>query len=475
MKQRRHTAPSVAALLAATLGAVFIVTLWWLDNTPFDRRVAASLTVALYVGLLCATLIKHNNRLETNSSVLSSQDDNSLLIRAYDYIVTYASETGTAKQIAELTSTRLQQLDFHTKVLELNQLVACQAAPKQGLLMVLSTTGEGDAPRNGAKLMQHKQLPLPITAIRYGILALGDSRYTHFCGFALQTENWLNRGGAKALFPTILVNQGAPDAISSWFQNLDIKEGPSESQQWTLQSRTHLNPDSKYPPLYRLSLQSDTPADWKAGDLVRLRPKQGEGNRLYSIASTPEQGQLTLFVRLMSHPDGSPGLGSGLLCQQLAPGEPVQLDLVPHPSFRLAVADSPLILIGAGSGAAGLLAHLDEQLQQGNSGHWLIFGERCPLHDNYLPEQIQPWLNNGHLKHFDAAYSRDPHSPTYVQDYLTRHADRLHEWVNNGASLLICGNRDKMGAAVLSTLNTLLSPETTSSLISKGRLMTDLY
>ena len=88
--------------------------------------------------------------------------------------------------------------------------------------------------------------------------------------------------------------------------------------------------------------------------------------REYSIASVPGEGGIVLFVRLQRHADGSPGAASGWLCLGGA-GDTVALRVRPHARFRLGDnARRPLILIGNGSGLAGLRAHLKARIDAGD-------------------------------------------------------------------------------------------------------------
>src|SRR5690606_34272979 len=79
--------------------------------------------------------------------------------------------------------------------------------------------------------------------------------------------------------------------------------------------------------------------------------------RSYSIASLPGDGQLELLVRRMRHPDGSLGIGSGWLTEHAAIGSEIALRVRENRAFHPLPDDSPLILIGSGTGLAGLRAH----------------------------------------------------------------------------------------------------------------------
>src|SRR5690606_28830304 len=92
---------------------------------------------------------------------------------------------------------------------------------------------------------------------------------------------------------------------------------------------------------------------------TRLEPLP---HREYSIASVPAEGGLRLVLRRMLRPDGSPGIGSGWLCDHARPGGMIDLRIRANPGFHGPDAGTPLVLVGNGTGIAGLRAHLAERI-----------------------------------------------------------------------------------------------------------------
>ncbi len=164
--------------------------------------------------------------------------------------------------------------------------------------------------------------------------------------------------------------------------------------------------------------------------------------RSYSIASIPQDGRLHLLVRQTWRDDGTPGQASHWLTTGLDVGATLTLQLRAHPGFRLeGNAQRPLILIGNGTGLAGLRAHLRTRAALGQHANWLIAGERQAAHDQLYGAELHAWHATGHLQHLDWAFSRDGDAKTYVQDRLHQHANRLREWVQTrGAALYVCGS-----------------------------------
>ena len=198
-------------------------------------------------------------------------------------------------------------------------------------------------------------------------------------------------------------------------------------------------------------------------------------HREYSIASLPGESHLRLLVRRMTREDGTPGLGSGWLCEFAAPGSTIDLRVRRNPAFHPAPADHPLILVGNGTGMAGLRAHLQARIDAGVRRNWLLFGERSPAHDFFYGDEIRRWQSDGWLERVDLAFSRAPEDPAYVQHRLHQAAGALRDWVDRGAVILVCGNATGMAPAVDAVLAEVLGQARRDALRDEGRYRRDVY
>jgi sulfite reductase (NADPH) flavoprotein alpha-component len=503
--------PLLSALLAAGL-------LLWLRP---PREVSAALVVLGYLGF--CLLIWRRNRQPS----LSAGDS--------ELLIAYASQGGQALDLAQRSVSQLRDAGLAAHCLPLNRLQPGQF--KGRVLFVVSTYGEGEAPDNGARFArQLQEAGLDLHGLRYAVLGLGDSQYQHFCGFGAYLDRQLQACGAIPLFDRLDVDRCDAGTLRHWQQQLGQLSGrhdfvdwlPASYQRWILTERRCLNPASSAEPVFELSLQSDADMHWQAGDLVEVGPCHAPGvvsawlarlgfnedsslpngsslletlagrqlaedvdplrgltaaellaaspllaHREYSIASVPADGKLQLLVRLMRHADGRPGLGSGWLCEYAEVGQPVALRIRSNPSFHAPAADVPMILIGNGTGLAGLRAHLRER--PAGSRNWLLFGERTRAHDSFCAEELRRWLDAGHLQRLELAFSRDQQEKIYVQHLLRDAADELRRWLEDGAALYVCGSLDSMGHDLHQLLLGLLGEEQLHQLADQGRYRRDLY
>lgn len=198
-------------------------------------------------------------------------------------------------------------------------------------------------------------------------------------------------------------------------------------------------------------------------------------HREYSIASHPDDGSLDLVVRKMHRADGRPGLGSGWLCEYANVGEPIALRIRSNAQFHLPDHDVPLILIGNGTGIAGLRAHLKTRVLRLQTRNWLLFGERQRAHDFLFAQELEGWQRTGMLARLDLAFSRDQAQRYYVQDALRGAADDLREWVQAGAAIYVCGSLEGMAPGVEAALQDVLGARALDALRMAGRYRRDVY
>lgn len=459
-------------------------------NDPLRWASAGALLLA-YIGL-CVGIYRQQRRLRqqatAQATLLAGSDGPPVL-------VAYASQTGQAQALAEHCAQQLHAAGWAVTLQPLNRTTAAQLQAATHAILIASTYGEGDAPDNAALFQrQCMSQALPLDQLRYSLLALGDSQYAQFCGFGRALDAWLHAQQAQPLHARIDVDQAhdSATALANWQaqlatalqlqpSNSTLPTAPSPST-WTLVARQHLNPGSQGGAVYHLELQAASAqaqaATWQAGDLVDLAPPQEpQLPRSYSIASIPQDGRLHLLVRQTQRSDGTPGRASHWLTQELALGEELALLLRAHSGFRLEDnAQRPLILLGNGTGLAGLRAHLRARQMLGVHANWLIAGERQAAHDQLYGAELQAWLASGHLQRLDWAFSRDGAQRTYVQDLLHQHAPLLRQWVQQQeAAIYVCGSLHGMAQGVDTALRSSLGSAEVDALLQQGRYRRDVY
>lgn len=404
-------------------------------------------------------------------------------------LIAFATQTGLAEELAGMTAASLSGAGVPARVVPLGDLEPDQLKVSGRVLIIASTTGEGDAPDALSRFARrHMTAPADLAGLSYGLLALGDRGYADFCGFGRTLDSWLRRSGATPLFDRVEVDDGDAGAIRHWQHQLGTVAGraleadwtPPSYDRWRLVSRVHLNPGSPGGEAWRLAFEPDGHApQWAAGDIAEIGLPALDGaapaSREYSVASLPSDGGVEIIVRLAIRDDGSSGLASGWLIRALQPGDPVDMRLRTNRSFHSPPPDVPLVLIGNGTGMGGLRAHWRARAGAPHGGTWLLFGERTAAHDAFLDEELQAALASGLLTRLDRAFSRDPGDGRYVQDLIAASADDLTRWVDRGAVILVCGSLEGMSTGVHAALEAALGADRLLELTETGRYRRDVY
>ncbi|MHA7649353.1 molybdopterin-dependent oxidoreductase [Mycobacterium sp. ML4] len=182
-----------------------------------------------------------------------------------------------------------------------------------------------------------------------------------------------------------------------------------------------------------------------------LKPLQP---RLYSISSSPKvhPGEIHLTVSPVRYNfRGIPrrGVCSTYLADR-SPSDRIAVYVRTAKNFRPpADPQTPMIMIGPGTGIAPFRGFLQERRALGHTGpNWLFFGEQHAATDFYYRDEIQAMHADGLLTELDLAFSRDQREKVYVQHLMRRRGAALWRWLQDGAQLYVCGSADPMAKDV---------------------------
>ena len=233
--------------------------------------------------------------------------------------------------------------------------------------------------------------------------------------------------------------------------------------------------------------------------LSLLSPLQ---RRRYSISSSPlaDPTRVSVTVGVVEGPAHSgQGTFRGVTSTHLAHLEPVQVvmaNIVASNNFAPPEdASVPLIMVGAGSGLAPFRGFIQHRAAQQAAGQTLapailFAGCRRSDHDRIYGEEFDAYEAAGVVR-VEWAYSREPAtaagvgssewnwaasssgtvSKTYVQDLITRNREELLERFAQGAVMYICGDANRMPAAVRKSLG----EELVTELRANGQYHEDVW
>lgn len=188
--------------------------------------------------------------------------------------------------------------------------------------------------------------------------------------------------------------------------------------------------------------------------------------RQYSISSSPMAypDEVHITVRTVSYESygrARYGVCSTQLAQRAEVGNYLPVYIQQNDHFRLPDnPDTPIIMIGPGTGVAPFRAFLGEREETGATGKsWLFYGDQHFTTDFLYQIEWQRWLKDGVLTRMDVAFSRDTAEKVYVQHRMLEHSREVYEWLEEGAVIYVCGDEKRMAHDVHATLLQIIERE----------------
>ncbi len=189
-----------------------------------------------------------------------------------------------------------------------------------------------------------------------------------------------------------------------------------------------------------------------AGDFLRVLKRLQP--RLYSISSSPKAhpGHIHLTVSIARYTcDGqSRGGACSTFLADRSRDAAVPIFVQKSPHFRPPRdPDTPMIMVGPGTGIAPFRAFLQERRESGARGrNWLFFGEQHEVTDFYYRQELQKMQHDGLLTRLSVAFSRDQADKVYVQHRMRERGRELWAWLQEGAHFYVCGDATRMARDV---------------------------
>ena len=188
--------------------------------------------------------------------------------------------------------------------------------------------------------------------------------------------------------------------------------------------------------------------------------------RLYSIASSqkahPDQVDLLVVsVRYTIRGRVREGICSTWLAERWPVGATAEVySQNQQKHFAMpSSGDTPMIMIGPGTGLAPFRSFLEERRALGAHGrNWLFFGEQRRTTDFFYEDQFAAYVNDGFLR-LDTAFSRDQPEKVYVQHRLREQARHVWEWLEEGAEFFVCGDKERMASDVDAALHQIVETQ----------------
>lgn len=430
-------------------------------------------------------------------------------------MIYYATETGNSKALSLQVMKAVKAAGYKVKNSAVNRVKAKDIKKDVIAIFLCSTHGEGDPPETAIEFFDDIKAAADgsIDGLQYAVLGLGDSSYEIFCGFATDLDKELQRLGGKPLQENALFDVDYASHTQDWIEqtvkNMDKLVGAEPVQAvsiaspdeqvvrtgkgytrlepitGTIREIVNLNDIDSNKATYHIEIEYDDDVIYGCGDaagiIVPDELNQGDATpRLYSIASSPSyhEGEVHLTVALATHANDDGTTGYGIYSKYLADlkvGDEITFYISQNQLFNLPADDKDMIMIGPGTGIAPFRSFVYERSERGSEGrNWLIFGDQHMHCDFLYQAEWQEHLATETLHRIDLAFSRDQEHKIYVQDRLKENAKDVVEWIDGGATIYLCGNKDPMSKDVDNALIEILAEHKSLSKEAATDLLAEL-
>jgi len=132
--------------------------------------------------------------------------------------IVYGSMTGKGEEIATLAAVKAKQYGLEVHLQDIADFSANDLVNTQNLLVVVSTHGKGAPPFPAKGLHDYlfsNKVP-KLNALKFAVLALGDSSYDHFCKVGIEFDQQLEKLGATRLSLLHLGDIDVDSTAPSW-------------------------------------------------------------------------------------------------------------------------------------------------------------------------------------------------------------------------------------------------------------------
>jgi sulfite reductase (NADPH) flavoprotein alpha-component len=136
--------------------------------------------------------------------------------------ILFGSQTGNGEGLANQLGEQAKAKGYNVQVIDMAEYDPANLANERLVFIVCSTHGEGDPPIAAEKLHAylHSADAPRLENLQYGVFALGDSSYQHFCKTGKDFDAFLERLGAKRVLDRVDADVDFEEPAAAWTEKV---------------------------------------------------------------------------------------------------------------------------------------------------------------------------------------------------------------------------------------------------------------
>ncbi len=146
-----------------------------------------------------------------------------------DILILVGTESGNAQMVAEIVAEDLQRMGHGAEVVDKGGWQELDLPHRETVLICCATHGDGELPDNIIPFADGLKADRPdLSAVRYGVIALGDSTHEQFCNAGRMMDALFAECGARRIGERLeidacvqpLPDQEAVEWVKDWVKLL---------------------------------------------------------------------------------------------------------------------------------------------------------------------------------------------------------------------------------------------------------------